>query len=385
MRRTVRLRPVAAVAGLALALTGSMLAGLTLAAPWSAAAAPAPTAAPTGTPTTTPTGTSSTSVRPPVGTPSTVLCPTFTSPAAWPNGVGPSWTFEDGTTGGWATSGSGVALAVTTQAAASGTHSLRLDGVTPAAGAWVSPTGLPAVAWYKVTARVRAATAATAYVQLGVTTTDPAGVRPMTRRVTSSGWTDLTTYFRPDQRYPDGTCGGLGWVPGVARITLTSAAVNCPDAPTGPVSLLVDDVAVTSYSSSAQPPPTSTDQIPTCSTPPGSSPPTTSAMQCTASYQVVSQWQGGHQANLTVRNVTAQTLHPWTLQIVFPDDQQIFSLWGAGSWAQAGAAVTVGEGSWGQPIPPGGSASIGLVRAGTARPPTSVALNGMPCILSGAG
>jgi len=385
MRRTVRLHPATALTGLATLLSAGLVVAVAVAAPGSAAAAApavaaASTAAPTVTSATTtgPTTPATTYVSPSTYGP----CPTYTLPAPWPNGAGPSWTFENGLATGWSTTAApGASLAVTTEAAASGSRSLRVDGLTTTAGVQASVSGLPAVTWYKVTARVRAvAGSSPAYLTLSATPTNSDDRRPMTRRVTSDGWTDLVTYFRPDQKYPPGTCGGLGWVAAYTSLTITASSA-CPDAPAGPVSVHVDDVVATQYStSSTLAPPTSTDQIPTCGTPP-SSPPTTSAMQCTATYQVVSQWPGGHQANLTVRNMTAMTLHPWTLKVTFPDDNQLYSVWGIGTSTVSGRTVTGVEPAWGQPIPPGGSLSAGWVRTGTASPPSAVSLNGMPCIV----
>ena len=51
--------------------------------------------------------------------------------------------------------------------------------------------------------------------------------------------------------------------------------------------------------------------------------------RCTATYRVVSQWTGGFQGEVTVRNDTAAATSAWTATFSFADGQQITQAWNA--------------------------------------------------------
>jgi lysophospholipase L1-like esterase len=97
--------------------------------------------------------------------------------------------------------------------------------------------------------------------------------------------------------------------------------------------------------------------IPT--TPPTTSPPPSGA-GCTATYRVTSQWPGGFQGEVSVRNGTAATTSAWTTTFSYADGQQISQVWNA-TVTQSGPAVTARNLSWNGSLAAGGSASFGLL------------------------
>ncbi|ROT29856.1 oxidoreductase [Micromonospora sp. HM5-17] len=106
-------------------------------------------------------------------------------------------------------------------------------------------------------------------------------------------------------------------------------------------------------------------------TPPGTTPPASGP--CTATYRQVNQWQGGFQAEVTVRNATTATLNGWTVRWTLPSGQTINQLWG-GTLTVSGSSVTVRNASWNGSLPPNGSTTFGLIGSatGTTDPPTTL-------------
>ncbi|MFY1670837.1 PQQ-dependent sugar dehydrogenase [Plantactinospora sp. WMMB334] len=115
------------------------------------------------------------------------------------------------------------------------------------------------------------------------------------------------------------------------------------------------------------PPPTATTGPPTTppSTPPGTPtvPPTTTPPPgtgaCTATYRLVNQWQGGFQAEVTVRNNGTATLNGWTVRWTFANGQTISQLW-SGTLTTSGSSVTVRNVSWNGSIGANGSTTFGF-------------------------
>ncbi|MFG2515375.1 cellulase family glycosylhydrolase [Streptomyces sp. NPDC048584] len=113
----------------------------------------------------------------------------------------------------------------------------------------------------------------------------------------------------------------------------------------------------------------------TVTTSPGSSTGT-----CEIGYRVTSEWPGGFQGEVTVRNTGSSAINGWTLVWAFPADQRITNMWG-GTPAQSGADVSVTAASYTAAIPASGSVSLGFTasRTGTNPSPTAFTLNGAGC------
>jgi lysophospholipase L1-like esterase len=89
---------------------------------------------------------------------------------------------------------------------------------------------------------------------------------------------------------------------------------------------------------------------------------------CTASYAVVSQWQGGFQATVTVRNSGSTPITGWTAGFSFTAGQVISQSWNA-AVVQSGAAVTMKNMSYNGSLPAGGTASAGFLASWTGTNP----------------
>jgi len=98
--------------------------------------------------------------------------------------------------------------------------------------------------------------------------------------------------------------------------------------------------------------------------------PSTSA--CAASYVKSSEWTGGAQFDVTIRNGSA-AVTAWTLSWTLPANQKITQVWNA-TIAQSGASVTAGNVGWNGQLPAGGSTSFGLITDSA-----DFALNGSVC------
>ncbi|HEX4705635.1 MAG TPA: cellulose binding domain-containing protein [Pseudonocardiaceae bacterium] len=113
------------------------------------------------------------------------------------------------------------------------------------------------------------------------------------------------------------------------------------------------------------PPPSTTTSPPPVTTttpqPPGA---------CVATYSVVSQWTGGFQGQVTVRNGSAATTSAWTATFGFGNGQQISQSWNA-TVTQQSAMVTAQNLSWNGMLTPNGTASFGFLASwnGTNNPP----------------
>jgi lysophospholipase L1-like esterase len=115
---------------------------------------------------------------------------------------------------------------------------------------------------------------------------------------------------------------------------------------------------------------TTTPTIPATTTPttsttapagtPTTTPTTAPASACTATYKITSQWAGGFQAEVTVRNDSTATVPSWTVAFGFADGQQISQSWNA-TVTQTGSTVTARNVSWNGSLAPGTSASFGFL------------------------
>jgi cellulase/cellobiase CelA1 len=123
------------------------------------------------------------------------------------------------------------------------------------------------------------------------------------------------------------------------------------------------------------PPPTTTPPPPTTTPPPTFSPPPTG--ECAASYQVTGSWQGGFQAEVTIRNTGTTAMTGWAVTWSFPNGQRIAQLWN-GSHTQSGANVTVRNVSWNGALAPNATATFGFLGSwtGTNAAPTPLCTRG---------
>ncbi|WP_433174954.1 cellulose binding domain-containing protein [Actinoallomurus sp. CA-150999] len=92
--------------------------------------------------------------------------------------------------------------------------------------------------------------------------------------------------------------------------------------------------------------------------PPPSSPPPTDS-RCTATYRVVSQWSGGFQGEVTVKNDSSAASTGWTATFSFADGQQISQSWNT-VLTQNGAAVTAHNAAYNGDLPAGASTTFGF-------------------------
>ncbi|MFD4670519.1 cellulose binding domain-containing protein [Lentzea sp. NPDC058450] len=104
------------------------------------------------------------------------------------------------------------------------------------------------------------------------------------------------------------------------------------------------------------------------------------APPCAVSYRLDSQWQGGFQAQVTIRNTGRTPVNGWSLRWTFADGQTVRDMWNA-SASQRGSAVTATANNHNQTIQPGGEASLGFLGSvrGRNTPPDAFTLNGQAC------
>jgi len=383
--KTLPFVPAAVLITAVTALTGAGYAGTTETLRAVPAAATAGTATTTGTapvttsaPASSTTRTSSTTVSSGDGVP--------------PGTVVRSWDFEDGSTAGW-TPDSTETIKVSTEVALSGTHSLKVSGVSAyqdGAKFTTDTTGLSDGTWYDLAVHVRLGDVETSGFRAVVGTSwDPSPV------VTNAGWKTVSVHF-------------------LKVSTMTSLVLHVfpvklcvADWPAPAQSFYLDDVTVQKSTSQAaitwttmpycaltpttttpvttKPPTTTTTTttLPNSPTPPPTTttttPPTsTGTSVCTGALTVASQWPGAYQSAL---NVTTRTgLNGWTLTWKFPGSEKVAQLWG-GSWHQDGSTVTVTSYSWNAAVPAGGSLSLGAIvtTSGSASPWHLLTLNGAAC------
>ncbi|MEV6802948.1 cellulose binding domain-containing protein [Micromonospora rifamycinica] len=104
--------------------------------------------------------------------------------------------------------------------------------------------------------------------------------------------------------------------------------------------------------------------------PPPSTPPPDNR-RCTATYQVVSQWSGGFQGEVSIRNGSTATTSTWTATVSLGSGQQVSQAWNA-TVTQAGTTVTARNVSWNGGLTPGGTTSFGFLASSTGSNPTPV-------------
>jgi chitin-binding protein len=105
---------------------------------------------------------------------------------------------------------------------------------------------------------------------------------------------------------------------------------------------------------------------------------------CTVSYQLISQWNPGFHAEVTVTNDSASPVNGWQVGWLFADGQQVTQLWN-GIDDQVGAEVTVTNESWNPNLPAGGgSVTFGFLGSwsGANSTPAGFTLNGTACTVA---
>jgi endoglucanase len=100
---------------------------------------------------------------------------------------------------------------------------------------------------------------------------------------------------------------------------------------------------------------------------------------CSATYTVVSQWQGGFQGGVSITNL-GDPLTSWKLEFDFPAGQSVTQGWNA-TWTQATTHVTATNLSWNGGVATNGTVSAGFLASwtGSNPVPTAFKVNGVAC------
>ncbi|AWS45155.1 glycoside hydrolase family 6 protein [Streptosporangium sp. 'caverna'] len=128
----------------------------------------------------------------------------------------------------------------------------------------------------------------------------------------------------------------------------------------------------------SQPPTTPTPTPTVTPTPPVTPTPTPTVpppggKACTATYKLAGSWQGGFQAEVTVKSTGGAAVAGWTASWSFPNGQTITQLWN-GTHTQSGAGVSVRNAAHNGSLASGASTSFGFTGnwSGTNGVPSSV-------------
>ncbi|MGW6929265.1 cellulose binding domain-containing protein [Lentzea sp. NPDC054927] len=140
-------------------------------------------------------------------------------------------------------------------------------------------------------------------------------------------------------------------------------------------------------SGTSKPAPPSSTTTPPAASPPARPAPTTTpppppppAKPCAVAYRITGQWQGGFQANVTVRNTSTKSTNGWSLRWTFANGESVRDMWNA-SPRQYGATVTAVNADYNPQIAPGGSVQIGFNgnSRGANSAPGAFTFNGAQC------
>ncbi|MEV6692859.1 cellulase family glycosylhydrolase [Micromonospora sp. NPDC051196] len=88
---------------------------------------------------------------------------------------------------------------------------------------------------------------------------------------------------------------------------------------------------------------------------------------CAATYRVLNSWQGGYQAEVTVRNSGTAAIGGWTVSWTAPAGTTISSLWN-GRLTTSGTSVTVRNEPYNGQLAPSASTTFGLTGSGSGVP-----------------
>ncbi|MDA0636862.1 glycoside hydrolase family 6 protein [Nonomuraea sp. MCN248] len=100
-------------------------------------------------------------------------------------------------------------------------------------------------------------------------------------------------------------------------------------------------------------------------------PTVTPGQGCTAEFTIVNRWQGGFQAQVTVRNNGTSAMSGWQVGWGFTGGQSISQLWN-GDLRTSGSSVTVGNLGWNGTVAGGGSTTFGFLANGQADTPAPI-------------
>jgi len=92
---------------------------------------------------------------------------------------------------------------------------------------------------------------------------------------------------------------------------------------------------------------------------------------CSATYTPVTDWQGGFQATVTVKNNGSSTINGWTVRMTLPGGQTITQLWNGVNTGNSGS-VSVRNATYNGTLNGGGSTTFGYTGSGSAGTPTNV-------------
>ena len=112
---------------------------------------------------------------------------------------------------------------------------------------------------------------------------------------------------------------------------------------------------------------------------PTATPEPTAGTDFTVSYIIQNDWGSGATVNVTLKNNSASLINGWTVDWVFPGNQQITNLWN-GIFSQNKASVTVKNASYNPTIATnGGTVSFGfnLSYSGSNEKPGNITVNGI--------
>jgi len=98
---------------------------------------------------------------------------------------------------------------------------------------------------------------------------------------------------------------------------------------------------------------------------------------------VISAWNTGLTANITITNTGSATIDGWSLAFTLPAGQTITGGWNA-TYSPPSGQVTATNVSYNGTLTPGASTAIGFqaTHTGNAAAPTAFTLNGVPCAIS---
>ncbi|MGW3428156.1 cellulose binding domain-containing protein [Streptomyces melanosporofaciens] len=99
---------------------------------------------------------------------------------------------------------------------------------------------------------------------------------------------------------------------------------------------------------------------------------------CTARFQLLTEWPGGFKAAVTL--TSRKPLYDWRVTWTFRDSQRVTQMWD-GEFTQHGARVTATAADYNKWVKAGGSLSVGFLGTWNDgnRPPGAFTLNGRPC------
>ncbi|GAA3340508.1 hypothetical protein GCM10020358_28380 [Amorphoplanes nipponensis] len=175
--------------------------------------------------------------------------------------------------------------------------------------------------------------------------------------VTAAG--DRNTFFVPTD----------GWIPAGGL----SDSVHPNDAGHRAIAARLAPIVAGKLGGAGSPPAPST----TASTPAPTTPPPAGAA-CAITYARTSEWTGGAQFDVTIRNTSAAPVAGWTLTWTLPAAQRITQSWNA-TTSQSGAGARAVNVAWNAEIPAGGTAGFGFVTDSAQSGATGFALNGAAC------